>query len=123
MNIRPHNIFERDGERLFTSVPLPMTIAALGGTIDVPTISGKMARLTIEAGTQSGRKFRMRGKGMPALRGSQFGDQIVEIQVETPTDLTARQKELLQEFQEAGDTSPKAKSWYDRVKNLFDDAS
>ena len=65
----------------------------------------------------------MRGKGMPALRGSQFGDQIVEIQVETPTDLTARQKELLQEFQEAGDTSPKAKSWYDRVKNLFDDAS
>ena len=123
VNIRPHNIFERDGERLFTSVPLPMTIAALGGTIDVPTISGKMARLTIEAGTQSGRKFRMRGKGMPALRGSQFGDQIVEIQVETPTDLTARQKELLQEFQEAGDTSPKAKSWYDRVKNLFDDAS
>ena len=120
VNVRPHNIFVRDGSNLMTSVPLPMATAALGGTIDVPTISGKMARLTIEAGTQSGRKFRMRGKGMPALRGHDFGDQIVEIQVETPTDLTDKQKELLEEFQAAGDVSPKAKSWYNRVKDLFD---
>ena len=81
-----------------------------------------MARLTIEAGAQSARKFRMRSKGMPALRGSGHGDQIVEIQVETPTELTDRQKELLAEFQEAGDTSPKATSWYDKIKGLFDDA-
>ena len=120
VNVRPHNIFVRDGSNLMTSVPLPMATAALGGTIDVPTISGKMARLTIDAGTQSGRKFRMRGKGMPALRGHDFGDQIVEIQVETPTDLTDKQKELLEEFQAAGDVSPKAKSWYNRVKDLFD---
>jgi len=94
----------------------------VGGTIDVPTISGKMARLTIEAGTQSARKFRMRGKGMPALRSSGNGDQIVEIQVETPTELTDRQKELLAEFQEVGDVSPKATSWYDKIKGLFDEA-
>lgn len=122
VEVRHHNIFNRDGNNLYMTVPVPMTIAALGGTIDVPTISGKMARLTIEAGTQSARKFRMRSKGMPALRGSGHGDQIVEIQVETPTELTDRQKELLAEFQEAGDTSPKATSWYDKIKGLFDDA-
>ena len=122
VDVRHHNIFSRDGNNLYTSVPLPMTTAALGGTIDVPTISGKMARLSIEAGTQSGRKFRMRGKGMPALRGAGSGDQIVEIQVETPTKLTDKQKELLQEFQEAGDVSPAAKGWYDKIKGLFDEA-
>ena len=120
VDVRRHNIFERDGTTLYTKVPLPMTTAALGGTIDVPTISGKMARLTIEAGTQSARKFRMRGKGMPALRGNSMGDQIIEIEVETPTNLTDRQKELLAEFAEAGDASPTAKSWYDRIKGLFD---
>ena len=122
INITPHKIFERDGTTLYTNVPLPMTIAALGGTIDVPTISGKMARLTIDAGTQSGRKFRMRGKGMPALSGSNLGDQIIEIQVETPTKLTAKQKELLAEFEKAGDVSPNAKGWYDKIKGLFDEA-
>ena len=122
IEVRHHNIFTRDASNLYTNVPLPMAIAALGGTIDVPTISGKMARLTIEAGTQTGRKFRMRGKGMPQLRGNGTGDQIIEIQVETPTKLTDRQKELLQEFQEAGDVSPAAKSWYDKIKGLFDEA-
>lgn len=122
VEVRHHNIFNRDGNNLYMGVPVPMVTAALGGTIDVPTISGKMARLTIEAGTQSQRKFRMRGKGMPALRGSGHGDQIVEIQVETPAELTDRQKELLEEFQEAGNVSPKATGWYDKIKGLFDDA-
>ena len=122
VEVRHHNIFSRDANNLYTTVPLPMAIAALGGTIFVPTISGKMARLTIEAGTQTGRKFRMRGKGMPQLRGTGTGDQIIEIQVETPTKLTDRQKELLHEFQDAGDVSPAAKSWYDKIKGLFDEA-
>ena len=123
VEVRHHNIFTRDGNNLYMRVPVPMATAALGGTIDVPTISGKMARLSIEAGTQNGRKFRMRGKGMPALRGAGTGDQIVEIQVETPTDLSKRQKELLEEFQNAGDVSPTASKWYDKIKGLFDDAS
>ena len=76
VNVDPHPIFTRDGSNLHARIPLPMTVAALGGSIDVPTLEGKMARLTIEAGTQSGRKFRMRGKGMPALRRGNPGDQI-----------------------------------------------
>jgi molecular chaperone DnaJ len=99
-----------------------MTVAALGGTIDVPTVEGKMARLTIEAGTQSGRRFRMRGKGMPVLRRSANGDQIVEVQVETPTNLTKKQKELLQTFSEAGNTSPETSSFLDRVKRIWADS-
>ena len=122
VDVRHHNIFNRDGNHLYMRVPVPMATAALGGTIDVPTISGKMARLTIEAGTQSGRKFRMRGKGMPALRGAGTGDQIIEVQVETPTELSNRQKELLKEFQDAGDASPTSTRWYDKIKGLFDDA-
>ena len=121
VDVKHHNIFTRDGNHLYMRVPVPMATAALGGTIDVPTISGKMARLTIEAGTQSARKFRMRGKGMPALRGAGTGDQIVEVQVETPTNLSDRQKELLAEFQETGDASPTATKWYDKIKGLFDD--
>ena len=78
-----------------------MTVAALGGMIDVPTIEGKMARLTIDAGTQSGRKFRLRGKGMPALRRGNLGDQIVEVQVETPTNLNKNRKNFSKLFQTA----------------------
>ena len=80
----------------YIDVPVPMVTAALGGTIDVPTLGGKMTRLQIEKGTQSGRKFRMRGKGMPGLRGGNHGDQIVEIIVETPTKLSKKQINLLQ---------------------------
>jgi molecular chaperone DnaJ len=92
VNVDPHAIFARDGGNLHARIPLPMTVAALGGSIDVPTLEGKMARLTIEAGTQSGRKFRMRGKGMPALRRGNTGDQIIEVQVETPTNLNKKAK-------------------------------
>ena len=69
VNVRTHSIFEREGSHLFLRVPVPMSTAALGGSIEVPTLAGRMARLQIEKGTQTGRKFRMRGKGMPALRG------------------------------------------------------
>jgi molecular chaperone DnaJ len=96
-----------------------MVTAAMGGSIDVPTLAGKMARLQVEAGTQTGRKFRMRGKGMPALRGSGHGDQIVEIQVETPTNLTKQQKEMLVAFDKAGDASPQTTSFLNRVKRIW----
>ena len=85
----------------------------------MPTLGGKMARLQIEKATQSGRKFRMRSKGMPALRGGSHGDQIVEIIVETPAKLNKKQISLLREFDEAGDASPQTKSFIDRVKTLW----
>ena len=119
VNVKNHPIFEREGSHLFVHVPVPMATAALGGTIDVPTLAGRMARLQIEKGTQTGRKFRMRGKGMPALRGAGQGDQIVEIHVETPTNLTKKQAELLAEFQKAGDASPQTTSFLNRVKRLW----
>lgn len=121
ISIDPHPIFVRDGANILTKIPVPMTVAALGGTIDVPTVEGKMARLTIEAGTQSGRRFRMRGKGMPVLRRSTHGDQIVEVQVETPTNLTKKQKELLKSFGDTGSTSPETEGFLERVKRIWAD--
>ena len=122
VNVENHSIFQRDGTNLYARIPVPMTVAALGGTIDVPTIEGKMARLTIDAGTQSGRKFRLRGKGMPALRRGNPGDQIVEVQVETPTNLNKKQKELLEAFSNSGNTSPEAESFLERVKRIWADS-
>ncbi|NCF48559.1 MAG: molecular chaperone DnaJ [Bacteroidetes bacterium] len=114
-----HPILHRDGADIMTRIPLPMTTAALGGTLDVPTVEGKMARLTIEPGTQSGRRFRMRSKGMPILRRNARGDQIVEVQVETPTNLNKRQKDLLKSFAEAGDTSPETDSFLKRARRIW----
>ena len=119
VEVAGHPIFERDGSNLYIDVPVPMVTATLGGAIEVPTLGGKMTRLQIEKGTQSGRKFRMRGKGMPALRGGAHGDQIVEIIVETPTRLSKKQINLLKEFDDAGDASPQTKGFIDRVKTLW----
>lgn len=119
ISVKDHPIFERDATTIYASVPVPMTVAALGGSIEVPTLAGTMAKLKIEKGTQNGRRFRMRGKGMPALRGSGQGDQIVEIQVETPTNLTSEQEKLLQKFAQSGDASPKTASFGERVKRMF----
>ena len=121
VTVDPHAIFTRDGSNLYARIPLPMTVAALGGSIDVPTLEGKMARLTIDA-AQSGRKFRMRGKGMPALRRGNSGDQIVEVLVETPTNLNKKQKDLLEAFSNSGDTSPEASSFLERVKRIWADS-
>ena len=119
IGVDAHPIFDREANQIFIKVPVPMVTAAMGGSIDVPTLAGKMARLQVEAGTQTGRKFRMRGKGMPALRGSGHGDQIVEIQVETPTNLTKQQKEMLVAFDKAGDASPQTTSFLNRVKRIW----
>ncbi len=123
LTIKPHSIFKRDSEMLFCQVPIPMTTAVMGGQIEVPTIGGGRARVKIPEGTQSGRQFRLRGKGMPELNGGYVGDMILETAVETPVNLTKRQRELMEEFaQEGGDNiSPRSEGFFTKVKDLWDD--
>ena len=123
LTIKPHAIFKRDSEMLFCQVPIPMTTAVMGGQIEVPTIGGGRARVKIPEGTQSGRQFRLRGKGMPELNGGYVGDMILETAVETPVNLTKRQRELMEEFaKEGGDNiSPRSEGFFTKVKDLWDD--
>jgi molecular chaperone DnaJ len=102
LSVRRHQLFEREGADVHCRVPISMVQATLGGNIEVPTLDGKMARINIPSGAQGGHQFRLRGKGMPIVRSSQRGDMYIEINVETPTNLTAKQKELLKEFEKAG---------------------
>ncbi len=123
ISLAAHRIFQRDGMNIYCRVPIPMVTAALGGAIEVPTLDGGRAKVTLPAGTQSGRQFRLKGKGMPALRGNQQGDMYIQALVETPVNLTKRQKDLLQEFADAGGakTSPESEGFFARVKDLWDD--
>ena len=124
LSVAPHRFFQRDGANIYCRVPIPMTTAALGGTIEVPTLDGRRARVTIPAGTQSGHQFRLTGKGMPVLRSSAHGDMFVQTGVETPMNLTKRQKELLREFEQAGSaekTSPESAGFFAKVKELWED--
>jgi len=122
--IQPHHLFLRDGANIYCKVPLPMTTAALGGQIEVPTVDGGRARVTIPAGTQSGAQFRLRGKGMSVLRSPSRGDMFIEAAVETPVNLSRRQQELLREFDEAGakgkSTSPESEGFFTKVKEFWD---
>ncbi|SDN81200.1 molecular chaperone DnaJ [Lutimaribacter pacificus] len=121
IEVTPHKIFERDGTNLFCRVPVSMTGAALGGDIEVPTIDGGRSRVKIPAGSQSGRQMRLRGKGMPTLRGGAAGDMFIELAVETPVNLTGRQKELLREFEALSeDNNPESKSFFSSVKSFWD---
>ncbi|MGJ8582816.1 MAG: molecular chaperone DnaJ [Marinosulfonomonas sp.] len=116
-----HALFQRDGAQLYCRVPVSMASAALGGDIEVPTIDGGRSRVKIPSGSQSGRQMRLRGKGMPALRGGGTGDMFIELAVETPVNLTSRQKELMREFDELGDNnSPESSSFFSRVKSFWD---
>ncbi|CUH79256.1 molecular chaperone DnaJ [Tropicibacter naphthalenivorans] len=116
-----HKIFEREATELHCRVPVSMTAAALGGDIEVPTIDGGRSRVKIPAGSQSGRQMRLRGKGMPALRGGGTGDMFIELAVETPVNLTSRQKELLKEFESlAEDNNPESSTFFKSVKNFWD---
>jgi len=123
LTVVPHALFRRDGANLFCRVPIPMVTAALGGNIEVPTIDGTRARVAIPAGTQTGRQFRLKGKGMPALRGGALGDLYINAVVETPMNLTAKQKDLLKEFEKAGGkgTSPESEGFFAKVKELWND--
>ncbi len=121
MSVRPHEFFQRDGADLFCKVPISMATAALGGEIEVPTIDGKKARVTIPDGAQNGKQFRLKGKGMPVLRSSQSGDMYIQVSVETPVNLSRRQKEILAEFdKEARNNSPESEGFFAKAKAFWD---
>lgn len=122
LNIKPHEFFQRDGSDLFCRVPISMTTAALGGQIDVPSLEGKVARVKIPEGTETGSQFRLQKKGMPVLRSGAFGDLYIQAEVETPKNLSRRQKELLREFdgESNKETNPESSSFFTRVKDFFD---
>ena len=120
IHVDEHEIFEREGQNLFCRIPVPMTTAALGGDIEAPTIDGGRSKVKVPVGVQTGKQMRLRGKGMPALRGSASGDLYIELAVETPVNLTARQKELLAEFQELGaDNNPEGQDFFSKVKSFW----
>jgi len=124
LGIKPHRLFQRDGADIHCRVPIPMTTATLGGTVEVPTVDGGRARLTIPNGTPTGHQFRLKDKGMTVLRSKVRGDMFVQAMVETPVNLTKRQKELLKEFEAespAEKTSPQAHGFFDKVKDLWED--
>ncbi len=120
VHVKDHEVFERQGDDLFCEIPIKFTLATLGGTIQVPTLQGK-ATLKIPAATQSSTTFRLKGRGMPHLRGSVHGDQLIRVQVEVPAHLTAEQKKILEEFARvSGDTDePMAKSFFDKARKFF----
>lgn len=126
IEVQDHAIFLRDGKILACQVPVSMATAALGGEVEVPTIDGGRARVKVPAGSQAGRQMRLRGKGMPPLRhgpgaGGEPGDMLIELVVETPVNLTARQRELLREFEaEQANNSPQSDSFFDKVKSFWD---
>jgi len=124
MHVKSHDIFTRDDNDLHCEMPISIGVAALGGEIEVPTLNGKL-RLKIPTETQSGKLFRMRGKGVKPVRGGITGDLICRVNVETPVKLSNKQKDLLKEFEKSiksdGKHSPKNESWGDRMKNFFDD--
>ncbi|EPX84505.1 chaperone protein DnaJ [Rubellimicrobium thermophilum DSM 16684] len=121
IEVREHPIFTRDGADLHCRVPVSMTTAALGGDIEVPTIDGGRARVRIPEGSQSGRQMRLRGKGMPHLRGKETGDLFLELVVETPVNLTPRQKELLREFEKLSEgNSPQSAGFFSAVRGFWD---
>lgn len=123
LHIARHAVFEREGTTLMTRAPISFTMAALGGSIELPGLDGSRNTIDIPAGIQSGKQLRKRGAGMPVLQGRGQGDLVVEIQVETPTKMSARQKELLREFQgsETGDECPQSKGFFNRIKDAWND--
>ena len=124
LSVAPHRLFQRDGADIYCKAPIPVTTAALGGQVEVPTIDGSRARIAVPAGTQTGAQFRLRSKGMSLLRSAGRGDMYVQVQVETPVNLNKRQRELLEEFaKESGDgsTSPESQGFFHRVKEFLDE--
>ncbi len=122
LSIKPHEFFQRDGSDIFCRVPISMTTAALGGQIEVPTLEGGMTRVKVPEGTETGKQFRLKGKGMPVLRSAATGDMYIQVDVETPKNLTRRQRELLEEFEKESrkETSPASAGFFARMKDLFD---
>jgi molecular chaperone DnaJ len=121
LHVRPHPVFQREGTTLMTRVPVSFTTAALGGCVEIPDLDGSSTRLEIPAGIQSGKQLRLRGKGMPVLQGRGRGDLVVEIVVETPTRLSRRQREILEEFRatETGEECPESRGFFEKLKDAF----
>ena len=121
IEVKEHQLFQRDGVHLFCRVPISFATAALGGEVEVPTIDGGKARVKVPSGSQTGKQMRLRAKGMPALRGGGTGDMLLELAVETPVNLTSRQKELLREFEELSeDNNPEGNTFFSKVKGFWD---
>ena len=122
ISVKPHDLFVRDGADLYARVPIAMTTAALGGEFEVPTLDSARARVKVAPGTQPGQRVRLKQKGMPVLRSKDFGDLYVQLDVETPQNLTKRQRELLEEFERDStkENSPTSEGFFAKLKNLFE---
>jgi molecular chaperone DnaJ len=125
LSIKPHEFFQRDGADIFCRVPVSMTTATLGGTVNIPTIDGGRTRVKVPEGTETGKQFRLRGKGMPIVRSKEMGDMYIQVEVETAKNLTSRQRELLESFEREshGETSPHSAGFFTRVKEFFEGKS
>ncbi len=121
LSIKPHEFFQRDGADIFCRVPIPMTTAVLGGQLDVPTVDGSKTRVKIPEGCENGKQFRLKGKGMPVLRSKVAGDMYIQVDVETPKNLTPRQRQLLEEFDREGskDNHPASSGFFSKVASFF----
>ncbi|MDO9307066.1 MAG: molecular chaperone DnaJ, partial [Mesorhizobium sp.] len=122
LSVKPHEFFQRDGADLYCKVPISMTTAALGGTFEVATLDGTQTRVKVTEGTQNGKQFRLKGKGMPVLRQPNVGDLYIQTAVETPQNLSKRQRELLEEFEKLSSTenSPQSSGFFSRMKDFFE---
>ena len=122
ISIKPHDLFQRDGADLYARVPIAMTTAALGGEFEVPTLDNARAKVKVAPGTQPGQRVRLRGKGMPVLRSKDQGDLYVQLDIETPQNLSRKQRELLEEFQRltTDETSPTSDGFFAKLKKMFD---
>lgn len=125
LSIEPHKLFERDGTELFCDVPVSFITASLGGEIEVPTLGGGKVKVKIPEGTQTGKQFRVRGKGMPGLHARRHGDLYIQVHAETPVGLTKKQKELLKQFEETSSekNNPESAGFFAKVKDFFNDAT
>jgi molecular chaperone DnaJ len=125
LSIKPHDFFQRDGADLFCRVPISMVTAALSGEITVPVIDGSQTQVRIPAGTQTAKQFRIKGKGMPVLRAREVGDLYIQVFVETPQNLTKRQRELLQEFDKTAsdENHPESTGFFSKVRDFFGGAA
>jgi molecular chaperone DnaJ len=125
LSIKPHEFFQRDGADLYCKVPISMATAALGGQFEVATLDGTQTRVKVPDGTQSGKQFRLKGKGMPVLRQPNMGDLYIQIAIETPTNLNKRQRELLEEFEKISskENNPQSNGFFSRMKDFFEGLS
>ncbi|PPD27711.1 MAG: molecular chaperone DnaJ [Hyphomicrobium sp.] len=122
LSVKPHEFFQRDGADIFCKVPISMITAALGGQIEVPAVDASVTRVRVPEGTETGKQFRLKGKGMPVLRAKVTGDMYIQVEVETPKNLTRKQRELLEEFEKESrkETSPDSHGFFSRVKDFFE---